>query len=93
MRKLPSFNQHGCYCEQKVAYNFLFTDAHINGMSLESILIAIDKFYSEKLKKYDVQAIKDCISANYDNYIKKPFIASSYNEITEKLPLIKKIPA
>lgn len=92
MRKLPSFNRHGCYCEQKVAYNFLFSQAHINGWNLECILNGIDKFYLEKLKRYDIPAVKACISANYDSFIKKPFIASSYNEITVRLPL-EKIPA
>jgi hypothetical protein len=76
-----------CKREQKIAYNFLFTDAHINKMSLEKILYCIDKFHTEKLKKFNIDLIKQCIIKNYENYIKKPFIASSYEEIAEKLPL------
>ena len=30
MRKLPKFAEHNCYCEQKIAYNYLFAYAHIN---------------------------------------------------------------
>jgi len=87
MKKLPKFNEHNCYCEQMVTYNFLFSKAHINGESKENIIKSIDKYYQEKLKKYDIEAIKNCIIKNYDNYIKKPFIASNYSQVSESLPL------
>ena len=83
MRKLPKFADHGCYCEQKIAYNHLFSYAYINGWPLDYILKTIDN--NEKIKKYDITAIKSCIIKNYDNYIKKPFIAGSYQEIAEQL--------
>jgi len=87
MKKLPGFKDHNCYCEQKIAYNFLWRDAHINNRSIEQIIYAIDRFYTEQFKRYDIQVIKKCITDNYDKYIKKPFIASSYQEIAEQLPL------
>lgn len=88
MKKLPNFSQHGCYCEQKIAYNFLFTDAHINRLPLNAVLAHIDRNYIDLwLKKYDISAIKACIAANYDSYVKRPFIASSYGEIAKQLPL------
>ena len=71
--------------EKKVAYDYLFSKAHINGMCLERILLYIDKYDLDKLKKYDVDIIKSCIAKNYESYIKKPFIAESFNEIAEKL--------
>ena len=83
MRKLPKFADHGCYCEQKIAYNYLFAYAHINECSLDLILSLFDN--NDKLKKYDIQAIKKCITDNYDKYVKKPFIAGSYQEIAEQL--------
>lgn len=86
MRKLPNFNSHNCYCEQKIAYNFLFT-AHINTTKLETIISMIDNHYKDTLKKYDVGAIKNCITKNYNDYMQKPFIACNYSEIAEKLPL------
>jgi hypothetical protein len=76
-----------CYKEQVVAYNFLFRDAHINGMTKDFILNEIDKYYTEELKKFDISAIKECINKNYDNYILHPFITGSYEELGEKLPL------
>lgn len=85
MRKLPDFKNHNCYCEQMIAYNHLFSYAHINEWPLNYILKTIDN--NEKIKKYDIQAIKKCIKDNYDKYMKKPFIAASYNEIAEQLPL------
>jgi len=74
-----------CIAEKKVAYDYLFRKAHINGMSLERILQSIDKYDIEKLKKYDVDIIKNCIAKNYESYIKKPFIAESFNEIADNL--------
>lgn len=88
MKKVFDQNKTGyCYQEQKIAYNFLFSDAHINGMTKDFILNSIDKHYTEKFKKFNIPAIKECINKNYDNYILHPFIAGSYNELSEKLPL------
>jgi len=87
MRKLPGFKDHKCYAEQKIAYNYLFSQAHINEWSIDRILYNIDNFNTDKLKRYDITAIKKCITDNYINYMKKPFIAGSYQEIAEKLPL------
>lgn len=85
MRKLPRFTEHNCYCEQKIAYNYLFSYAHINDWPLDYILKCADN--NNKIKKYDITAIKSCIIKNYDNYIKNPFIAGSYKQIAEQLPL------
>jgi hypothetical protein len=71
--------------EKKIAYNYLFSNGHINGMNLERILQSIDKYDIEKLKKYDVDIIKSCIVENYESYMKKPFIAGTFNEIAENL--------
>jgi hypothetical protein len=71
--------------EKKVAYNFLFTDCHINGRTAEKINNSIDKFYQEKLKKFNIPMIKQYIANNYDNYKQKPFIANSYEEIDERI--------
>ena len=88
MRKLPKFTEHNCYCEQMIAYNHLFSYAHINGWPLDYILKCVQNANDRgELKKYDIQAIKNCITKNYDKYIKKPFIAGSYSEIAEQLPL------
>ena len=73
--------------EKKIAYNYLFSQAHINGRSLESILTSIDKYDIEKLKKHNIEMIKRCIAKNYENYIKKPFIAATFNEIAERLAI------
>lgn len=78
---------HKCFKEQKIAYNFLFRDVNINNRSLEDIITSIDKYYTDQLQKYDIAVIKKCIINNYDAYVKKPFIAWSYEEIAEKLPI------
>jgi len=86
--KISEAKKHFDYiAEKKIAYNHLFSNAHINGRSLESILSNIDKYHAEKLKlkKYNIDIIKSCIAKNYNNYIKKPFIAGSFNEIAENL--------
>jgi len=87
MKKLPNFKQHGCYYEQKIAYDFLFTEAYIDKTPLNKILKFIDKYYTKQLEKYDILAIKKCISSNYNNYIEHPFTAYNYNIIAERLPL------
>jgi len=89
MRKLPDFKNHNCYCEQKIAYNFLFSYAHINECPLNVILGLFNgsDAYVKKFEKYDLEAIKNCILKNYEQYVNKPFIASSYKEISEQLPL------
>jgi hypothetical protein len=73
--------------EKKIAYNYLFSKAHISGRSLESILTSIDKYDLEKLKKHNIDMIKSCIAKNYESYIKKPFIAANFNEIAERLAI------
>lgn len=73
--------------EKKIAYNYLFSNANINGKSLESILTSIEKYDIEKLKKHNIDMIKNCIAKNYESYIKKPFIAATFNEIAEKLAI------
>ena len=80
-----------CKREQKVAYNFLFSDCHINGMNLESILKDVDYHQENRVDfikhKFKTDLIKQCIIKNYEQYKQKPFIAGSYSEIADKLPL------
>lgn len=51
----------------------------------------IDKFYAknitEKHKRISIDNIKSCITKNYEQYKNKPFIASNYDEIRDRLPL------
>jgi hypothetical protein len=77
--------------EQKMAYNVLFADADINGLSLEKILYMFDKYYAAKFqiahKKINLDIIKQCIIKNYEQYKDHPFIAGNYAEIGERLPV------
>ena len=57
--KISEAKKHFDYiAEKKVAYNYLFSKANINGRSLESILNNIDKYDIGKLKKYNIDIIK-----------------------------------
>lgn len=56
-------------------------------MPLDRIIKQIDKYYTEQLKAFNIELIKQCITKNYESYKAKPFIAWSYSEIAEKLPL------
>jgi hypothetical protein len=80
-----------CKIEQKIAYNILFADGHINEISLNHTLKRVDMFHADevvkKYKNFDVELLKQCIAKNFDTYVKNPFIAGSYEEIAEKLPL------
>ncbi|CAB1251917.1 protein of unknown function [Ruminococcaceae bacterium BL-6] len=77
--------------EQKMAYNVLFSDADINGLSLEKILYMFDKYYATKFqtthKRINIDIIKQCIIKNYEQYKNHPFIAGNYAEIGERLPV------
>jgi hypothetical protein len=83
----PKEEKMNCKKEQKIAYNFLFRDCHINEMPLDRMIKQIDKYYTEQLKAFNIELIKQCITKNYESYKAKPFIAWSYSEIAEKLPL------
>jgi hypothetical protein len=80
-----------CTREQKMAYNILFTDAYINKLTLKTVLEFVDKYHGPEMQKkhknIDIDAIKRCVSRNYEQYTKKPFIADSYEEIRDRLPL------
>lgn len=86
MRKLYDYGRESfCYCEQKISYNFLFSHCHINELPLQTILKFVDT--TKGIEKYDIQTIKRCITKNYEQYKQKPFIASHYGEINERLPI------
>jgi len=68
---------------QKIAYNFLFT-AYINEEAIERTLARLHRC-REQLSKYDTDVIYNYIEVNHARYIAHPFIASSYEEIGEKL--------
>jgi len=73
--------------EYKIAYNFLFTDAHINDCTLDTILKNIDTHDKVKSLKLNMNNIKAIVINNYTRYKAKPFIASSYDEIVYQLKI------
>ena len=91
MRKLPGFKKHGCYCEQKLAYNYLFYQAHINKVPQEKVIQSIEENFNASGKinheRYNMAAVQQIVSNHYDGYIAKPFIACDYEDIAQKLKL------
>ena len=91
MRKLPGFKKHGCYCEQKIAYNYLFYQAHINETPQEKVIQNIEENFNAGGKlnheRYNMAAVQQIVSKHYDSYTAKPFIAGAYEDIAEKLTL------
>lgn len=71
--------------EKKVAYNFLFSYGHISGMKTDFIVKMIDRDYSKTLKGFNLELVKQYVINNCEKYKTKPFIATSYNEINEKI--------
>lgn len=71
--------------EKKVAYNFLFSYGHINNKESEFIINIINKDYSKTLKGLNLELVKKYILNNCEKYKTKPFIATSYDEINEKI--------
>lgn len=67
----------------KLAYNFLFV-AHINDETLEQTLkhYDISKNNNSRLIRHEKE-VKETIQKNHAQYIAKPFIASSYEQIEE----------
>ena len=76
-----------CTKEQMITYNFLFRDAHINGMPKEKIVQSVERFYGDQLrkKKIDVKIVEQLIELNYESYMEKPFIAGSYHTVAENI--------
>ena len=73
--------------EQMVAYNCLFSHAHINKCNLEQCVKLVDDKEELKSKKYNIELIKNCITKYFDSYVSKMFIACSYSEVAEKLAM------
>jgi len=69
----------------KLAYNFLFV-ADINNQTLEQTLkhydISKNLKGNARLLRYESE-VKEVIQRNHEQYIKKPFIASSYEQIEQ----------
>lgn len=71
---------------KKIAYNYLFTDGHINECTLEQTLKHLEMNRTKhEQKKQNVEKIAECIKLNFDNYVKNWFIAGSYEELYTRL--------
>ena len=82
-----------CTAESKIAYNLAFANKDfIKGLIQSGKIYCwpqanhklIDLYkngYSYKPNKYDIDAIFCCLNAGLEEYIKRPFIASTYEEI------------
>ena len=70
-----------------VAYNCLFSHAHINKCNLDQCVKLVDDKEELKSKKYNIELIKNCITKYFDSYVSKMFIACSYSEVAEKLAM------
>jgi hypothetical protein len=72
-----------------VAYSYLFTDAHINGLNLEKTLDHLHYNASVKPAEYKrlggVDKIAEHIKTNFASYKADPFIASSYEEVYQRI--------
>ena len=72
--------------EQIIAYNYLFTDAHINELTLEQTLRHLERNKNNHASKHqDTNRIKEHIERNFQSYKENPFIASSYAEIRDRI--------
>lgn len=81
--KIPGTPKNICCCEQKIAYNFLFSYVDGSSRSKETNLSLIQNHLSREqsgsLKKYDIDLIYHYILQSYDRYLTgKNHIFTSY---------------
>ena len=92
--KIRNVRKSVCTAEQKIAYNFAFSDyewAMRSDMELweylDDVTRRIYRNHPEIVKKYDVDAIIHCLGQGFINYCKsKSKILTNYKEIGEMFP-------
>lgn len=84
--KVPGIAKNICCAEQVIAYNFLFSYAHIGGreknINLSLIQNELTREQSGKFKKFDIDLIYHFILQSYDRYINgRTHIFSNYEAL------------
>lgn len=84
-----------CTSEQKIAYNLAFanydivihSDRFANWADAAQWIVNLYKSsYTYDQNKFDIDAIFCALNAGLESYCKKPFIASTYEEIGNAFP-------
>ena len=95
--KIPNIDKLVCCAEQKIAYNLAFsTRDHILrcGLNGEQAVAETMKFWHSsgegQNSKYNSETIHAALAGGLENYLKKPFIASNYEQIGKAFPLLEK---
>ena len=98
LHKIPGVPMEVCSAEQKIAYNLAFRlhinrgdeclvlpderkEKAIEQLSKEA-MEGYRSAYTYKPGKYNEEAIFSCLSSSLTKYLEKPFIAASYNQIS-----------
>ena len=91
--KISGVDKSICTAEQKIAYNLAFSHSDYIKRSDMTIPEAVNKMlelyragYDYKPNKYNEDAIFSCLNAGLLDYLKKPFIASSFDQIGKAFP-------
>ncbi len=86
--KIRGIEKSICTAEQKIAYNYAFSDyswAMQSNLELSQYLDSVTeriKNNAEIMKKYDIDAIIHCLRQGFTNYCKAKYhVLSSYEEI------------
>lgn len=79
MRKLQNFAEHGCYCEQKIAYNIAWSYCKFSD---EAFFKLAETSLSNIADKYDKTAIRNILQKNIEIFRElKHKNFTSYKEI------------
>lgn len=84
--KIRNVDINTCCCEQKIAYNYLFSHyKHDKQNTLD--FIQKDLCRRDDMKKYDIDLIYHIILYNFDRFQNDFFIATNYETIGKKLEI------